>query len=665
MKKVLFVMAFTTLFAAGCQIFDFAPDFKKELKVFTGIIADDATRTALVADGDAYHVTWALGDRIMINGECEFTATVGDVTSTYFVQDTTGNRPDEPPTGPYKAVYPYTVGRGMPGVQNYAGNNVEILPMYAESNDETLAFKNMVGILKLNIRTTETGIIVKKIVITADQPMSGEYTVENSAAVISSGTSGVTLNCSKGVAISNDPVPFLVTVPANTYTGMTIKVYTTDGKVASLKMKSGASVKVERSKIYDAEFPINVFTAQDGIGGNALLPEGTDFNTIIKQLVFEDDLVSYSNVDETAVTRIVFNNLCADTEGLEIHDLTSEKPIYLLYDKTSGVVSINSPAETLFVPENGSYMFSGFGSLEYIDNLKCLNTEKTEDMSRMFYYVKNKNRKLRQLDLSSFNTSNVSTFLSMFNGCRSLEKLDVSNFDTSNADDISYMFQHCASLKTLDCSSFNTENVTTMSCLFNGCTSLESVNVSSFNTENCMILSYLFYNCQKIQTLDLSSFDTANCKDFYAIFRDCRSLIDLKIPNFDISNATDLRGFFRDCHSLQVVDVSMLDGSHMTKNNGWFFYHDYNLREIYAGEKFNIGKTNAFIDKFDGFEHRAGSVAGGLTIYCDQNVANYLSTTALRWIHSGYCTNGDVAPIPVVFKHYKNGTELSVEWPAN
>ena len=48
MKKVLFVMAFTTLFAAGCQIFDFAPDFKKELKVFTGIIADDFQQLSLV-----------------------------------------------------------------------------------------------------------------------------------------------------------------------------------------------------------------------------------------------------------------------------------------------------------------------------------------------------------------------------------------------------------------------------------------------------------------------------------------------------------------------------------------------------------------------------------------------------------------------------------------
>ena len=430
MKKTLVIMAFAALFAVGCQISDFAPDMKKELKVFTGTIADDATRAALLADGDLYHVTWTLGDRIAINGDYRFNATVGDVTTTYFVQDTTGSSPDDPPTAPYKAVYPYTISRGMPGVQNYVPGGVEIIPMYAESNNENLAFKNMVGILKLNVKTGEAGIVVKKIVIAADQPMSGEYTVENNAAVIASGTAGVTLNCGEGVAIGADPVPFFVTVPANTYTGMTIKVYTTDGKVASVKMKSGASVKVERSKFYEAEFPFNGFTAIEGVGGVALLPSGPDFNTMIKQIALEDDLATVSTPDEECVTRIVFNTLCTDTEGLEINDLSSAKPIHLVYDKSSGVVSINTPAETLKLPADGSYMFANFGSLKQIDNLKCLNTEDVELMNHMFFYLNCSNRELRELDLSSFNTSNVTTMRSMFNACRNITSFDLSSFYT-------------------------------------------------------------------------------------------------------------------------------------------------------------------------------------------------------------------------------------------
>ncbi len=670
MKKVLFVMAFTTLFAAGCQISDLAPDFKKERKVFTGIIADDATRTALVSDGDAYHVTWALGDRIMINGECEFTATVGDVTSTYFVQDTTGDRPDEPPTGPYKAVYPYTVGRGMPGVQNYAGNNVEILPMYAESNDETLAFKNMVGILKLNIRTNETGIFVKKIVITADQPMSGEYTVENSAAVITSGTAGVTLNCSKGVAISNDPVPvpFLVTVPANTYTGMTIKVYTTDGKVASLKMKSGASVKVERSKVYEAEFPINNFTPVEGVGGVALLPAGPDFNAAIKQLVLEDELAMASTPDEKCVTRIVFNTLCTDTEGLEIQDVTSEKPVYLVYDKASGVVSINTPAETLKLPADGSYTFANFGSLKYIDNLRCLNTEDVELMNHMFFCLNCSNRELRELDLSNFNTSNVTNMRSMFNACRNIRSLDLSSFNTQNVETMAYMFQYCVNLKDVNLKSFNTEFVNDMQYMFAYCYELESVDLSSFNTENCLTLYSMFRICRKLASVNLTSFNTENCTNFSNFFRECESLVSVDISNFDFGSAKDIRSFFYQCYSLQVADVSNFECEHITSgaNCGYFFYRATSLREIYCGNTFKFGvdggKTSRLAcEPGDPYEKRPGSIPGSITIFCDEDIATWFTETGFRWLNNGH--NAD--PIPITFKHYKTGNVISVVWPAS
>ena len=666
MKKSIFLLTFCAILLAGCQMTDVIPGLTKGAKTFEATIVDGGTRATLVADGDIYHVTWTLNDRITVNGEYPYYATVGESTNTFFVLDTEGRDPEDLPVSPYKAVFPQNVSRGLPGIQNYVPNAIEFIPLYAESTTETLPFRNMVGLLKLNIKTGETGITVNRIVISADQPLCGTYEIEDFAAVVKEGGNTVTLNCGEGVAIGADPVPFLVSVPANTYTGMTVKVYTTDGKVASVKMKADASVKVERSKVYEAEFPFNSFTAIEGLGGTALLPSGQDFNAIIKQIALDDEMAVATTVDDSEVTRIVFNTLCADTEGLEIHDLASDKPIYLVYDKTSGIVNINTPAETIFLPEDASYMFARFGAMTAIDNIKCLNTENTENMSRMFYFISNTNQQLKQLDLSSFNTSNVSTMLSMFNGCRALEYLDVSSFNTENCSDISYMFQYCQKLKHLDVSHFNTENVTTLAYMFNGCQSLESLDLSNFNTDNCMNLCCTFYNCTSLQVLDLSSFETSNCTDFYQIFRNCTSLVDIRIPNFDISSATDVRGFFRDCSSLQAVDVSMLDGSHLTKNNGWFFYHDYNLREIYAGDTFNIGKTNAFIDNYDDFEYRAGSVAGGLTVYCNQDVADYLVTTSLRWINSGYHGSYEpVPPIPVKFVHFKTGSPINVEWPAN
>ena len=720
MKKSLIILTAAVALLASCQMSDIVPGISKELKVFTGTLENDATRVALVADGDIYRVTWKLGDRIWVNGDFEFTATVGEVTSTYFVQDTTGNRPDEPPVPPYVAYWPSNVNRGLPGVQNYVPNSIEFIPMAAESNDEVLPFKNLVGLLKLNLTTGDSNIKVKSIVITADQPLSGVFTIENNAAVVSEGTAGVTLNCSEGVAIGADPVPFLVSVPANTYTGMKVMVYTTDGKVASVKMKSGAQFTVERSKVYAADFPLNGFTAIENLGGEAILPAGPDFNATLKNIAYNTEGLDHMFADETEITRIIFNTLSAQTEGLEIQDLSSGKPIYVTYDKTSGVVSVNTPAETLVLPDDASYMFAYMGALTAVDNMKCLNTENVTNMGNMFCYVGLTNRELRHIDLSSFRTPNLENTRSMFNGCRHIESLDLSKMDFSNDTSMAYMFQYCINLTELNLGeNFNTGNVMNMQSMFRECNVLPSIDLSKFNTSNVVRMDYMFYGCEAVEVLDCSSFDTEmvenlsymfgycrklvsvyvksfnteNCTDFRHLFVHCESLPAVDLSSFNTENgiymsnifwhcwsikdinisswcwdsATDVRSMFNRCDALEVIDVSMLDGmnsqlSSSTTYTGYFFYHDKSLREIYCGDTFMLPNRSTYFmcASNSSYENRPGSVFGSLTIYCDQDNADWWATTGLRWIANGH--NAD--PIPVYFKHYKTGNEISVEWAA-
>ena len=49
-------------------------------------------------------------------------------------------------------------------------------------------------------------------------------------------------------------------------------------------------------------------------------------------------------------------------------------------------------------------------------------------------------RKLKELDLSTFYTSNVTNMQKMFNNCNELTSLDLSSFDTRNVTDMSWMF---------------------------------------------------------------------------------------------------------------------------------------------------------------------------------------------------------------------------------
>ena len=47
----------------------------------------------------------------------------------------------------------------------------------------------------------------------------------------------------------------------------------------------------------------------------------------------------------------------------------------------------------------------------------------------------------------------------MFSSCDELKELNISSFDTTQVTDMSDMFTYCSELKELNLSSFNTKNV--------------------------------------------------------------------------------------------------------------------------------------------------------------------------------------------------------------
>ena len=67
--------------------------------------------------------------------------------------------------------------------------------------------------------------------------------------------------------------------------------------------------------------------------------------------------------------------------------------------------------------------------------------------------------------------------------------------------------------KILDLSNFNTSNVTTMNVMFRNCNSLTSLDLSSFNTSNVTDMSGMLYDCNSLASLNLSNLDTSNATD--------------------------------------------------------------------------------------------------------------------------------------------------------
>ena len=89
-----------------------------------------------------------------------------------------------------------------------------------------------------------------------------------------------------------------------------------------------------------------------------------------------------------------------------------------------------------------------------------------------------------------------------------LESLDLSNFNTSNVTEMYRMFNGCSRMTTLNLGkNFKTAKVTNMMEMFCGCRSLEYLNLSTFNLsslnykESGGFLSY----CYGLQYIDAPS----------------------------------------------------------------------------------------------------------------------------------------------------------------
>ena len=330
------------------------------------------------------------------------------------------------------------------------------------------------------------------------------------------------------------------------------------------------------------------------------------YRPYIRTITFGNDL---SNLPSSCTEE----NLCWD-----VSDTGSKKKVYA-YLIDSGLKMNNQftlynlyivSEAPIFAPSDCSLFFAGFNNLISINYNNNFNTSKVTSMSYMFlpaapgdwgnivtltannqnvkpsFLVKTNDAKIEmmlsggggggfysvieKLDLSSFDTSNVTNMSSMFYGCSSLTSLDLSNFNTSSVTNMQSMFSQCSSLTSLDLSSFNTSSVTNMDSMFSGCSSLTSLDLSSFNTSSVTDMQSMFSQCSLLTSLDVSGFNTSKVTNMSDMFRDCSSLTSLDLSGFNTSNVTDMYMMFCNCSSLTNLDLSSFNTSKVTNMSYMF-----------------------------------------------------------------------------------------------
>ena len=158
----------------------------------------------------------------------------------------------------------------------------------------------------------------------------------------------------------------------------------------------------------------------------------------------------------------------------------------------------------------------------------------------------------------SLNSSNSADFL--FDGFSNVSKIvGLEHLDLSQATSTIYMFNDCENLTSLNLSSFNTANVTEMRAMFRKCRALTALDLSSFNISKVIDMEAMFEDDENLADLNISSFKTTLPVNLGATFKNCASLVELNLENFCIPDTNwgevELEDTFYGCTSLRKLNI--------------------------------------------------------------------------------------------------------------
>lgn len=263
MKRFIILSAVAAIALTACQTI---PEGPSAVTIFTATTESEVTKTALSENAGIYDVLWRNGDEITI---VDGSSAVGvySTTSTSTSGSFSYKSGSAVSTPDYTAYYPASIYNGgtptLPDIQVYAPDNIVGSPMYAISSSANLSFKNLCGILRLNITTTMSSQKIRSIGLFANEKLCGPFNVTSDAAVPTSDSDNdcwVTLDCGEGgVDISSTPTSFYFSLPPGNYTGLQIRLNTTEG-LSQVKV-ANKTITIDRSAITDITLSYNSLAA--------------------------------------------------------------------------------------------------------------------------------------------------------------------------------------------------------------------------------------------------------------------------------------------------------------------------------------------------------------------------------------------------------------------
>ncbi len=558
MKLKYMLLALIPLCLAGCsEDENIIPDKpQREVRVTAG--ADAQSRIVLNDEGNRIRSYWQDGDRISL-----FTSTQSNlVYSTTIDKNMTtatftpvGEALEDVDGNTVYACYPdITLASGenesvvvnLPSTETMDYNDGAIRSFgYAvgtiSDGDVNFKFKYISAFLGLTVTPDSLSDATKAIsrvtvTTTASEPLSvGEgdtFDFSTLTANTTNGSNTVQINVDN-LFVDSLWTVYIPLLPQPAGAEITLTITDSEGTTLYTVTKPTPESGFQAGHVY-----------KQGVYDKAYLIDGPTFNERIKELANE-------NNEKIGHVKFMTGVQTLPSIYVKVSADDSPVPIYASFNETDSLITISTPAKDIEVV-NAAEMFSFLPELRTIDFGNFHINETTTNTQMMFFRCYS----LNSLDVSEWNTKNITNMLWMFFWCESLTSLDVSNWNLANTVNIHAMFDLCSSLTTLDVSQWNTANVTDMSSVFSGCNNLTSIDVSNWNTENVTNMSGVFSGCNNLTSIDVSNWNTENVNDMGSVFSGCNNLTSIDVSNWNTENVTNMSGVFSGCNNLTSIDVS-------------------------------------------------------------------------------------------------------------
>ena len=142
--------------------------------------------------------------------------------------------------------------------------------------------------------------------------------------------------------------------------------------------------------------------------------------------------------------------------------------------------------------------------------------------------------------------------------------IDLTDIDVSELDDLSCIFIMLDNVEVVDISGWDTSNVTTMGYMFSQCSKLKKIiGIENLDVSKLENANNMFFCCKKLVELDLTKWNPVSLQYTRQMFYECSNIKIIKnIENWQLPNIKDVSYMFCDCAKLDV-DLSNWDLTHI------------------------------------------------------------------------------------------------------